>query len=308
MSLFARLSGNKGVLPRGRAAPARPRWWTRCRAALPGGARLAPQPGGFKQKSWSVRSLVGFYFLVFFFSENNCNPLLRGYFFTPLPPAGPPDHHVLPLLPLASDWHASRTEELFFFPLFYNYLFNYLISLYFHCTFRLQLPKLFDLPRCLLTRKKTPALSAGSSAHTWAPWRASMLLPNLVTQRARGGTEGGMKGAAGGTSKAPPPRPTPALPYIGGAGGGRRFARESVLCPPAPLIAPGGVVIGTAVPPSPRSAPLKLYGGRPAAPSAGAQPAPGSVSPPCSTPPPRPEYGQAGLAVGECSKCGSLQR
>lgn len=97
--------------------------------------------------------------------------------------------------------------------------------------------------------------------------------------KSSGGTPGGMKGAAGGTSKAPPPRPTPALPYIGGAGGGRRFARESVLCPPVPFTAPGGVVTGTPVPPSPRSAPLKLYGGRAAAPRAAALPSPFAPAP-----------------------------
>lgn len=54
-----------------------------------------------------------------------------------------------------------------------------------------------------------------------------------------------MKGAAGGTSKPLPPRPAPALPYIGGAGGGRCFARECVP-PPAPFISPwGGVLLGS---------------------------------------------------------------
>lgn len=186
----------------------------------------------------------------------------------------------------------------FFPPSSIIYLFICLILLYFHGTFRLQLPKVFDLPRCLLTRKKTPALSAGSSAHTWAPWRASMLLPNLVTQRARGGGPAGdergrrrdIKGAAA------PPHCRPSL--YRGRRRQTRFARESVLCSPAPLFAPGRVVIGTPLPLSPRSAPLKLHGARPAAPSAGAQPASGPVCPLRS--PPRPEPGQAGLTVGEC--------
>lgn len=216
----------------GRLFPAEPAWLHRP-AAL--NKRLGLQ----------VRWLF-FILFFFFFSENNCKPLFRENFFSLLPPSGPPDHY---LLPLASDWHASRTEEL---PPAFSiiYLFIYLISLYFHCTFRLQLPKLFDLPRCLLTRKKTQALSAGSSAHTWAPWRASMLLPNLVTQRARGGNRGGMKGAAGGASKAPPPRPTPALPLYRGRR--RRTPLRTRECPvsPAPLTAPGGVAIGTPGPPS----------------------------------------------------------
>lgn len=104
LSLFARFSGSTGgVLPRGRIALARPR----CRAGLPGGARLAAQPGGFKQKGWSVGSFLFFFF--FLFREQLQPPFARILFF--LPPAGPPDHCVLPLLPLASDWHASRTEE-----------------------------------------------------------------------------------------------------------------------------------------------------------------------------------------------------
>lgn len=186
---------------------------------------------------------VGVWFCWFFFSfpsqKITATPLVKIFTF-PLPeksssfPPVPP-HHVrsVPLLsPMPPGWHASRAEGFYIF--FYYFLF------YFHRTFRLQLPKLFDLPRCLLTRKKTLARSAGSSAHTWAPWRASMLLPNLVTQRARGGRGGGMKGAAGGTSKPLPPRPAPALPYIGGAGGGRRFPCECVSPPPAPLISPWG--------------------------------------------------------------------
>lgn len=118
----------EAALPRGRAALARPRSWTRCRAALPGGARSAPQPGGFKQKGWSLGSLVGFYYFFFSFQKTTATLFWENFFF-PLPPPGPLDHCVLALLPLVSDWHASRTEE-FFFPLFY-YLFICLFNLTF---------------------------------------------------------------------------------------------------------------------------------------------------------------------------------
>lgn len=94
----------------------------------------------------------------------------------------------------------------------------------------------------------------------------------------------GMKGAAGGTSKAPPPRPAPALPYIGAAAGGRRSARQSVLCSPAGLIAPGGALTGTPVPPSLPA--QQLQGG-----DAGAQPARGRFALPV-----RPPGGTSGSA------------
>lgn len=62
--LAARLAvSREAISPRGRAAPARPGAGTRRRAALPGGARLAPQPGGFKQKGCFF-GLVGWVFLV----------------------------------------------------------------------------------------------------------------------------------------------------------------------------------------------------------------------------------------------------
>lgn len=76
----------EAALPRGRAALARPRSWTRCRAALPGGARSAPQPGGFKQKGWSLGSLVGFYYFFFLFRKQ-LQPSFGRIFFSPsLPP------------------------------------------------------------------------------------------------------------------------------------------------------------------------------------------------------------------------------
>lgn len=247
--LFARLSGGtKEFLPRS---------WTRCRAAFPGGARLAPQPGGFKQKAWSAGSLVGFYFISFFsFQKTTPTPFCENISPPPPPSRRSPRPPCAPPAPPCLRLARVQDGGILFSPsLFYYYLFIYFILLYFHCTFRLQLPELFDLPRCLLTRKKTPALSAGSSAHTWAPWRSSMLLPNLVTQRARGGTGGGMKGAAGGTSKAPPPRPAPALPYKGGAGGGRRFARQSVRCPPPSSLRPEGSSVAPRFPSLPRGSP-----------------------------------------------------
>lgn len=77
--------------------------------------------------------------------------------------------------------------------------------------------------------------------------------------KSSGGDRGGMKGAAGGTSKAPPPRPTPARPYIRGRR--RRTALRTPECPVCPSPALCARRDPHRHPASPLTVPLKLHGG-----------------------------------------------
>lgn len=120
-----------------------------------------------------------------------------------------------------------------------------LFNCYFQVAFQIQLPKLFDLSLCLLTRKRTFACSAGRSEHTW---KNLARLPALAkfshTKRPARGSEGederdSRRDFKGSPCPAPARPITPPPAYIRrGCRGGLSHANCSVASSPFFLPSP----------------------------------------------------------------------